>query len=125
MALIDDEGQLVRAYVAGHVSRAILESWLAQNAQAVADAHDSDASALFGRASSLLAEFGYGHRSEPEVRSELAAFLGGVRIDSTQWMIPPVTSTFAAAMPAAAQFSSRSISFRSRSDDMQRSPVIA
>lgn len=124
MALMQEAQQLVRGYIDGRVTRASVENWLARNAQAVADAHDGDMDRLFGRVSSLLAELGYGHRSEAEVRAELAAFLTAVQVNCTYWVTPPVTLTLAAAMPVDAQFHG-SLSFLGLSLPVQRSPVIA
>lgn len=82
MALIDEAVQVVRAYVAGDITRTVLEDWLAHQAQAVADEDGDDASALFGEAYALLAEFSYGHRTEPEVRAELSLFLNALQVET-------------------------------------------
>jgi hypothetical protein len=74
MPLAHELTQLVHAYIARRANRNDLEAWLSQHAQGIADGGD-DARRLFGRVSMLLAELGYGHRQEAEVRTELEAYL--------------------------------------------------
>jgi hypothetical protein len=74
--LLDDLQRHIQAFVAGDYSVDDLHFELAEYVQQIADSEDVRARALFGRAFSLISEYGYGHRTEQSARDELRTSIG-------------------------------------------------
>lgn len=66
----------VRAYVEGQATLTDVRAWLAEHAQAIADAGDAALNELDGRAWILISEYDYGHRDEVGLRTALGELAG-------------------------------------------------
>jgi hypothetical protein len=65
----------IESYLRGELPLEGLEDWLGDSVAVIAATQDSGAQALSGRVWRLISEFGYGHRSEESLRSELSGLL--------------------------------------------------
>ena len=126
MSLAEQIGQVLHAYVAARVDRSFTEGWLSQEAQSISDEDDEGIVKLFGRACSLFAELSYGHRTEAEVRAQLAEALAAVDVQQAVWTTSLTsTSSQAKLFVPGTQFQGAGVSFMNRAIEVRRSPVIA